>query len=168
MNLRLVFFASLILCILGCKPSASTSEESLAWERQAGAPSTNLTDACVADFDPATDYFPDKIELRYADRFRVSYHGHYKVLRANVAGSEWGPDVSDTVVMIQCGTPAPPLEGELAGAAIVEVPVRSVASNEDGSIARARALGYVDRVVGLAGGYLRSNLTPKMGGWTVD
>ena len=126
----------------------------MAWERLSWTPSsnTNLTEACVADYDPDADYFPDKVKLGYAERFQVSYHGHYKVLRTNVAGSEWGPDVSDTVVLVQCGTPVPALEGELAGAAIVEVPVRSLASNEDGSITRAKELGYMDRVAGLAGG----------------
>ena len=143
-----------ILCLglWGCQPTAPDPDQSTAWEGQTGTPSTNLTEACVADYDPEVDYFPDKAEVQYAERFRVSYHGHYKVLRANVAGSEWGPDVSDTVVLVQCGTPPPPLEGELAGAALVEVPIRSLASNEDGSIARAKELGYVDRVVGLAGG----------------
>lgn len=152
MSLRLFLFMSLIPFLLGCKPATSTSETSLAWEGQSGVPATNLVDACVEAYDASVDYFPEQVELQYADRFRVSYHKHYKVLKANVAGSEWGPDVSDTVVLVQCGTPVPPLEGELEGAAVVQVPVRTFASNEDGSIARASHLGYVDRVTGMAGG----------------
>lgn len=152
MTRRLLLFLSLVLVLFGCQPKAVAPNDETAWATQAGTPETNLTEACVADFDPATDYFPDKIEPRYAERFRVSYHGHYKVLQANVAGSEWGPDVSDTVVLVQCGTPSPTLAGELADAAVVEVPIHSMASNEDGSVARARELGYVDRVAGLAGG----------------
>lgn len=152
MTSRLLLCATLVLGLAGCQPKAVVPDDAAAWATETGTPQTNLTEACIADFDPTVDYFPDKAEPRYAERFRVSYHGHYKVLRANVAGSEWGPDVSDTVVLVQCGTPIPPLEGELAGAAVVEVPIRSLASNEDGSLARARELGYVDRVVGLAGG----------------
>ncbi|MEM6646526.1 MAG: ABC transporter substrate-binding protein [Bacteroidota bacterium] len=135
-----------------CQPAAQTSEDADGWTRVSGAPGANLTAACVDAFDPNIDYFPDKVQPRYAERFQVTYHGHYKVLRGNVAGSEWGPEVSDTVVLVQCGTPAPPLDGDLADAAVVEVPIRSMASNEDGSVARADALGYVDRVMGLAGG----------------
>ena len=150
--IKVLLYACLLMILSGCKPTVSTSGESLAWERQAGVPSTNMTESCIANFDPAVDYFPEKIELSYAERFRVSYHGYYKVLQANVAGSEWGPDVSDTVVLVQCGAPTPPLEGELEGAAVVQVPVRTIVSNEDGSIARARELGYVDRVAGMAGG----------------
>lgn len=152
MTSRLLLGVSLLLGLAGCQPRAAAPDDATAWSTQAGTPETNLTEACVADFDSAIDYFPDKVEPRYAERFRVSYHGHYKVLQANVAGSEWGPDVSDTVVLVQCGTPSPALEGELEGAAVVEVPIRSLASNEDGSVARARELGYVDRVAGLAGG----------------
>ena len=152
MSMRLLILACFMTSLLGCKPTTSNSDETQAWKQRTGVPATNLTEACVADFNPTADYFPDKTVLRYAERFRVSYHGHYKVLKANVAGSEWGPDVSDTVVLVQCGTPPPALEGDLEGAALVEVPVGSFASNEDGSIARASHLGYVDRVAGMAGG----------------
>ena len=152
MNLHYVLFTGLLLSVLGCKPTTTTSDDTLAWEQQLGVPATNLVDACVAEYDPSIDYFPDKTDLQYAERFRITYHGHYKVLQVNVAGSEWGPDMSDTVVLVQCGTPTPPLEGELDGATVVQVPVRSLASNEDGSIARAKELGYLDRVIGLAGG----------------
>lgn len=142
----------LVLSLVGCQPSTQQAEEAGGWPRVSGAPATNLTAACVEVFDPAVDYFPDKVTPRYAERYQVTYHGHYKVLRANVAGSEWGPEVSDTVVLVQCGTPPPLLEGDLAEAVIVEVPIRSMASNEDGSVARTDALGHVDRVAGLAGG----------------
>lgn len=37
-----------------------------------------MTEACVADYDPEVDYFPDKVVLGYAERFQVSYYGHYK------------------------------------------------------------------------------------------
>lgn len=142
----------LFLGFWGYQPTAPAPDQSTAWERQSWAPSTdtNLTEACVADSDPEVDYFPDNVNLGYAERFRVSYRGHCKALRTNVASSEWGSDVSDTVVLGQCGTP--PLEGKPAGAANVETPIRSLASNEDGSIAHAKELGYVDRVVGVACG----------------
>ncbi len=152
MNMRPLIYICLLTMLVGCNPGTTTSEKPLSWEQQAGVPTSNLTDACIADFDPALDYFPDKLELKYAERFLVTYHGNYKVVRANVEGSEWGPEVADLVVLVQCGTPVPALEDELEGAAVVQVPVRTMVSNEDGSIARAKELGYVERVAGLAGG----------------
>lgn len=116
----------------------------------AGVPMSNLTDACVADFDPGVDYFPDKVELRHAHGFSVTYHGSYKVLRVHPP-AELGGGL-DVMVLVQCGTPVPPLEGELAGAAVVEVPVRTVAANEDLTLTRVRVLGRVEQIVGMGGG----------------
>ena len=48
----------------------------------AEAPANNLTDGCIAEgqFDPNTDYFPEKIALRYATGFLIEYRGYYKVI----------------------------------------------------------------------------------------
>jgi hypothetical protein len=40
-------------------------------------PSTNLTDACVDRYEPAWDYFPDKVEFSHSIQLTVTYHGHY-------------------------------------------------------------------------------------------
>lgn len=146
---------ALVLAIAAgaCRPSSTPDlSATLEWPAVAGAPSTNLTDACVAEYDPAVDYFPNKLEIVNAERFRVTYHRNYKILQSRVDGSEWGPGLSDTMVLVQCGTPPPSLEGDLADATVLNVPIRTLAANEDGSVTRARELGFVDRVVGLAGG----------------
>jgi len=105
---------------------------------------------CVEDFSPDRDYFPAKAEVRYAEGFSVSYHGHYKVLRTHPPLDQGGG--TDIVVLLRCGTPAPPIEGDLAGATVVEIPARTAAANEDLSLTRMRLLGLTDRVVGMAGG----------------
>ncbi len=113
----------------------------------ANSPATG-DEACLTDFQPGTDYFPDKIELRHAIGFSVSYHDHYKVL---TIGSSSGDQESDTdvLVLVQCGAPAPPLEGDLAGATLIGIPALTIGANEDLSLNRVRALGFVDRVIAM-------------------
>lgn len=118
-----------------------------------GIPVVNLQDRCVAGFDPSVDYFPDRIAVRHAQRFQISYHGHYKVLEVRTPTlSDGGGEVRDVMVLVQCGTPVPPLEGALAGAHVVEVPIRTLATNEDRSVTRARVLGALDRLVAVGDG----------------
>lgn len=83
----------------------------------------NATRGCVQHFDPNADYFPDKAILEDAAMFRVEYRRSYKVL--TVSGGQPG-DRLERHVLVQCGTPAPPMSGDLAGADVVTVPVASV------------------------------------------
>jgi iron complex transport system substrate-binding protein len=39
----------------------------------------NLQDGCIADYNPAVDYFPEKVQFRHSVQLAVSYHKHYKV-----------------------------------------------------------------------------------------
>lgn len=85
--------------------------------------SGNLTRGCVRGFDASADYFPDKAAIEDAKTFTVEYHRSYKVVTVKepVAG---GPP--ERYVLVQCGTPVPPLAGTNAGAQVVTVPVRSL------------------------------------------
>lgn len=121
-------------------------------EARVGVPSANMTDRCVADFDSATDYFPDKVVVERAGNFSVSYHGNYKVLRTRLIAEEWAGSMNDVAVLVQCGTPVPPLEGDLAGAQVVEIPVASVAANFLDDVARIREIGHADRLVAIGDG----------------
>jgi iron complex transport system substrate-binding protein len=117
-----------------------------------GVPSSNLSSACVEAFDPAADYFPDKATLQHARLFTVTYHRHYKVvtLRAEVT-SEGDSDVSDRMVLVQCGTPTPPLTGELEGAHLFSIPVMRVAANDNRDIAALAALEVAERLTAIGG-----------------
>ncbi len=86
-----------------------------------GTPTTNLRDRCVDDFDPAVDYFPDKVTLDLAESVRIRYQPNYKVIEYADPAGEYEPA---TYVLVQCGTPTPELTGDLAGATAIEVPVR--------------------------------------------
>lgn len=147
-----LLLSSLLLAIVGCKPLTLTNDAAASWPLQSGAPTTNLTEHCVEDYDPSVDYFPDKITIERATNFSVSYHGHYKVVRSQVEVSEERTVPSDVLILVQCGTPAPELSGDLAEATVIEVPVGTVAANEDGSIMRTAMLGFDERIIGIGGG----------------
>ncbi|KAJ2890303.1 hypothetical protein IWW38_004208, partial [Coemansia aciculifera] len=54
---------------------------------------------CVTNYESSVDYFPDKVESKYASGFDITYKGNAKYIRNNISG--------ETYVLYQCGTPAP-------------------------------------------------------------
>ncbi|WP_409427012.1 ABC transporter substrate-binding protein [Mycobacterium sp. SMC-11] len=115
-----------------------------------GEPTTRTPQAragCITDFDPATDYFPDKSTLTEATNFAITYHGSYQVLtvkRPYLGGKpvSW--------VLVRCGAPAPALTGELANAQRITVPVRSLYSGSTTHLAMISELGQAGVVTGVA------------------
>jgi iron complex transport system substrate-binding protein len=75
------------------------------------------TTGAAEPFLAGRDYFPDKAVVRYAKQFRVSYHGHYKVI-------DFDPTVPTRerlqYLLVQRGTPVP---AGYPGAQIVQIPV---------------------------------------------
>jgi len=117
-----------------------------------GAPGHNLAGECVEGFDPSIDYFPDKVSPKHARIYSVSYHGHYKVVRLNPPRTDQEENpVADTMVLVQCGTSAPSLRGDLAGATIIETPVRTIAANDNIDVAFINRLGQAERLVAIGG-----------------
>ncbi|MCG8414144.1 MAG: ABC transporter substrate-binding protein [Pseudomonadales bacterium] len=112
--------------------------------------STSLSSECVDDYVEGFDYFPEKAQLDHALGFQLTYHLNYKVLtvQSPLATTE---DVADVMVLVQCGTPAPSLEGEIANATVITVPAKSIGSNDDLALNRARTLGATDRIVAVGG-----------------
>ncbi|MEM6796838.1 MAG: ABC transporter substrate-binding protein [Acidobacteriota bacterium] len=73
-------------------------------------------------------------------------HRDYRVVQLrNGDDDRW----RETLVLIPRGGSAPPLEGELANAVVVETPARSIATNAVSDLSRLRALGLADRLVGI-------------------
>lgn len=93
-----------------------------------------------------------QISPRYAQHFEVSYHSNYKVAHLHFNSEARGIGFDQKIVLLQRGTPAPALSGELSEAWLVEVPVRTVAANDDGEITRLAALGLGDQIVAMGGG----------------
>ncbi|NET37379.1 MAG: ABC transporter substrate-binding protein, partial [Cyanothece sp. SIO1E1] len=125
------------------------------------AETTAVEQQAFPDFEVDKDYFTQKASIEYAKNFSVEYHNHYKVVRAKVGfgaahqdadSLAWERAFTDVMVLVQRGTPAPPLEGELAGAQIIEIPVNTIAGNADDAPTRFLALEVGDKLVGLGHG----------------
>ncbi|WP_332715145.1 ABC transporter substrate-binding protein [Pelagibacterium mangrovi] len=110
--------------------------------------------SCVEAFEAGTDYFPDKVEPRHSSFWSIAYHDNYKVL--TVPNSEF-PDRPDlTYVLVQCGTPAPELTGELDGALVVDVPVDRTMITHNNGLAMLDEIGALGTIVGVSNGMLNS------------
>lgn len=107
----------------------------------------NLTHACVSDYDSNTDYFPQKVEPRFAKNFQIEYHRHYKVVR--VRQPEPGGQPA-TYVLVQCGTPTPSLSGALKGAEVVQIPVRRMVAMSATHLPMLELLHAFDAVVAVS------------------
>ncbi len=103
----------------------------------------NLTDECVAEFDPETDYFPEKVEVTDAANFSVEYFNNYKLV--TVAGST----ESYTYVLVQCGTPAPEGDALPENAQVIEVPAGGIVTLSTTYLPGLAELGLVDNLVGM-------------------
>ncbi len=105
-------------------------------------PSGNLA-GCVESFDPEVDYFPDKASPRYARRFRVEYHRHYKLVTIT---EPWqGAEHGLRYLLVQCGTPRPEGFGD---ATVIEIPAPTVITTSTTELPHMVRLGLVDRLLG--------------------
>jgi iron complex transport system substrate-binding protein len=111
------------------------------------AAGTNLTKGCVEKFDAAADYFPEKAAIEDAAIFSVEYRRSYKVVTVKDV-STGGP--ADRYVLVQCGTPAPKLAGDLAGAQLVTVPIVSLFAFSTTNLPLLVDLDRVDVLTGVA------------------
>ncbi|MCP4657569.1 MAG: ABC transporter substrate-binding protein [bacterium] len=98
---------------------------------------------CVDRFAPEVDYFPAKIEPRYAERFRVEYFRHYKVVTISTPWS--GAESRLRYLLVQCGTPRPP---GYEDAEVIEIPVRTLVTTSTTELPHVVELDLVDRLVG--------------------
>lgn len=102
---------------------------------------------CITDFDPAKDYFPDKSTIDDATGLTIAYHRSYQVV--TVAHTAQGaPGAS--YVLVRCGAPAPELDGALADAPQIQVPVRTTYAVSTTHLPALAALGAADTVTGVA------------------
>lgn len=110
------------------------------------------------DYNAEEDYFSEKADIQYAENFSVTYHKNYKVVKARVGygaaaqdadSASWSRAFTDVMVLVQRGTPVPPLTGELEGAHVIEIPVNTIAGNADDAPTRFIALEVTDKLLGL-------------------
>jgi iron complex transport system substrate-binding protein len=105
-------------------------------------PARNLDAACVADYRPGVDYFPQKTRFTHSAQLQVEYAPHYKRVR-------FTPSVATGEVIeflfVQCGTPTPPHGPHVP---VVEVPVRRLVTGNSAMLGALDELGLVDRLHG--------------------
>jgi|GEM_PF-473137 len=134
-------FVFLLFSVGACQPSAESSTDSL---------------STTTSFEEGADYFPNKVEVQYADHFSVSYHGHYKVVRTHAEVRAWQSNdppeaTEDVVVLVQQGAPRPEPVGELSEATYITIPATTIAVNNDGTLAFLQALNRTENVVAVGG-----------------
>lgn len=144
----IALIALLCLLLAACsQPDISPADDDGSSEA-AAAGDGNLTDGCVEQAEEGADYFPDKVEFAHATSVDVTYHDTYKLVTVRPAANE-GEVTPVRFVLVQCGTDAPALEGELAGAHAIEVPARKVASLTTTNLPHFTQLDAVERIAGV-------------------
>ena len=102
---------------------------------------------CITDFRPGVDYFPDKSTIVDATNFTLSYHDSYQVLSVKQPYPHGRPE---SYVLVRCGTPAPALTGNLAGAQRITIPITSMYSASITQLSMIAELDRADVVTGVA------------------
>ena len=141
-----LFVAALVAC--GGAPAQSgdpTAAPSSEAATEAAAADGNLTDGCVEDFSPDTDYFPDKATFEHASGVSVTYENSYKVVEVTtLAGEE-----PQRYVLLQCGADEPTLEDDLQNAQVIEVPVKSAITLTTTNLPHFTELDATETVTGV-------------------
>ncbi len=142
----LLVIVFLVLCGCVAQPTTVSSPPDGASGNSAAAaasPGQNLHDGCVESYDPAVDYFPQKLSVAYASGFDVEYRNNYKIV--TVTNPWQGAQESFRYLLLQCGTPAPQgVEG-----VVVEVPVKNIIAMSTTYLPTLEDLGLIDRLIGL-------------------
>jgi iron complex transport system substrate-binding protein len=108
----------------------------------ADAPQANLTDSCVEHYDPAVDYFPEKITIEDSVGWTVEYFNHYKVV--TVLNPWRDAEVDFRYVLLQCGTPPP---DDVGDAQVIEVPIDTIVTMSTTHLPHLSKLGLLDRLL---------------------
>lgn len=90
--------------------------------------------------------------MQYAEHFSVTDHEGYKLAHIRFQSEQRDIRFDQKIILLQEGAKAPALSGELEQAWIVQVPLQTVAANDDGEITRLHSLGLTDQIVAMGGG----------------
>lgn len=96
--------------------------------------------------------FPDSVSVEFAKNFSIADFGDYKVARLKFQSDNRSIQFDQKIIFLTKGGSQPVLSGALEGAWIVEVPLHTVAANDDGEITRLKALGFIENIVAMGGG----------------
>ncbi|KAJ3048503.1 hypothetical protein HDU99_009149, partial [Rhizoclosmatium hyalinum] len=108
----------------------------------AQAAATNLQTGCVTNYDPNTDYFPEKIDGSNSPHLTYTYAKNYKTIFNSFS--------NETTVLYQCGTPKPDVKAKN----IIAVPITSVTVGDTTVVTYLELLGKRSAIKVTAGGTL--------------
>ncbi|ORZ18727.1 hypothetical protein BCR42DRAFT_411472 [Absidia repens] len=102
---------------------------------------------CVSSYDQNTDYFPQKFDTTKdsAQLFTIEYHNNYKVLTDTTASNQ-------KYVLVQCGTPAPPVSNFPNGTEIYQIPITKAAVLSTTVVPYLEMLGVAETTKFISGG----------------
>lgn len=147
-----------LLILLGCDTDAEHSQSTTkastvelagaaksATTTIALAPKVNLFSSCIPEgkFNSKTDYFPNKVSVKYADGFSIQYHNSFKILTINATDST----ENQSFVLVQCGAPSPD-----TSLPVITIPIKSAFLSsttqypgfiELGSVAKIKGIGQI-------------------------
>ncbi len=130
--------------------AASTAPPDTTTASASATPDTGANPAgCVDNVAADTSLFADQFTVQHAENYTLSYADTYKVLTVGETSPGAG---AHTYVLVQCGTDAPPLEGDLAGAEVVTIPVTTMFSESTSHDGFIDVLGLAGLVTGVADG----------------
>jgi iron complex transport system substrate-binding protein len=119
-------------------------------EAATAGPDTGANPAGCVESDAASgEQFPDQFTVQYAENYTLTYAENYKVLTVGETSPGAG---AHTYVLVQCGTAAPALEGELEGASVVEIPVTTIFSESTSHLGFIDVLDLEGAVTGVSDG----------------
>ena len=124
------------------------------WTGAVMAQEGNLADSCVADFDPAVDYFPDKAEISHAEKLDVTYHKHYKVVTVS---DSYDDAPAFHYVLTQCGAPAPAADEFPPGTQFIDTPAGDLITLSTTQLPPLIQLDLLDHLVGVDSGFYVSS-----------
>ncbi len=109
-----------------------------------GTVTKNLRSSCATHGDKR-DLFPEKATVSEAAGLRIRYAKSYKVV--DVLTPWRDARKGFRYVLVQCGTAAPPLTGELAGAQVIQIPLKTTSIMSTVMAPALDALGEAGRIV---------------------
>lgn len=147
------FLVLIVVVLVGCAPIATPTSETgnqpvvSNADGSSDAPMANLQ-GCVEGYDPAVDYFPNKVEAVHTAQWSVTYHNHYKVITVDSTYDDPATESEvERYVLVQCGTPVPEELAATEDTLVIEVPVQRLIEAGGGVLGAIEMLELLEPLV---------------------
>ena len=129
-------------------------------ENQKSPSATNFSH--TKDQKSSTDFSStQEVPITYAKNFSIEERQGFKIAHVHFKSANRNMLFDQKIIFIKNGQTPPPLQGDLSEAWIVNVPLQSVAANDDGEITRLTTLNLSDNIIAMGGGGIYDTLLRK-------